>query len=550
MLWASLIGLQGPAGAASGENPLAFTKGFTVLTLTDATLGNHEIEGTLAIGRDARFTGNYPVIHSSGLTPTGYQLPVADGVPVRMMIGNEFVPGETGVIEVSSNGFTDPSQIGQVKIGDVSNLAINPRGSTGTWLSKTGTPSGTEQGMFISDQVNQDPTTIEAPGVFDATLPGVRAAAEAAADDLANPSECLDSVETFLESGGDAGSRNVAITPGAVNYLNLTSDQLGDYVIDLVGGTLGTDTALVINVAPDPTLPAPVTGYSATMPRFDAASNTSASQPNTIAPYTVWNFGNFDGTITLGGEKSSGTLLAPSATLDLQLQSPTEGQVISDFLITSGGEIHHYEYLSTLTCGDVVPTSTTTSSTTTSTSTTSTTLPTTTTSSTTTSTTMPTTTTSSTTSTTMPTTTTSSTTTSTTTPTTTSTSSTTTSTTTPTTTSTSSTTTSTTAPTTTSTSSTSTSTSTTSSSTTSTSVPSTTSTTEVAPATIDTSTTAPGSDVSPAGADQGSGGGSTAAAGDLARTGADVRALALFGFGALFLGAALLVGRAAPRPTD
>jgi len=138
------------ASAAAGTNPFAPLAGFTILTNGDTVLGNSEIEGTVAVGGSLTTTHGYNFIHTSGLTPADYALPTVGGDPTRLLIADQFnVSASSGVSEVSSRGNIRADQLGYLKIGDISNLALNPRGNqgAGVWASAAGTSAGTQPAL-------------------------------------------------------------------------------------------------------------------------------------------------------------------------------------------------------------------------------------------------------------------------------------------------------------------------------------------------------------------------------------------------------------------
>ena len=98
---AALWGMAPATGAVSGSD-LSFLHGFTVVSFGDASIGNHELEGTLAVGGVVTFDKGYPMVHSTGLAPTGYALPRVGGDPTRLLVGGQFnAAASAGVYELS-----------------------------------------------------------------------------------------------------------------------------------------------------------------------------------------------------------------------------------------------------------------------------------------------------------------------------------------------------------------------------------------------------------------------------------------------------------------
>lgn len=339
---AALVGALAIAPAAAAPAPSVFDHGWTVLAFGDASLGNAETEGSIAVGGDLRFTKGYPVVHSTGLTPTDYDLPRVDGTPVRLLIGGQFdAQGSAGVSQVTSAHNVTADQIGQVRIGDTTNLAINPRGQVGLWMSPAGTGSGTEPALEVTDRVNQSAASVLAPGAFDDLLGTAQAEAVSTATQLAS---CT-AHEVTLAPGSHGGARTLTLAVGT-NVLNVRAADLGDFSIELQGAPLGPGTSLVVNVT-DP-------AGTVTLPGFSAAANTSAAQPNTVAPWVVWNFGTAE-QVSLTGSKVSGSVLAPLADLSLNANSPIEGQIVGEDITSTGGEFHHYGLKASFDCGDTTP---------------------------------------------------------------------------------------------------------------------------------------------------------------------------------------------------
>lgn len=344
---AALAGATFAAPAHAATSTSVFDSGWTVLAFGDAALGNAETEGSIAVGGDLSFTRGYPLIHTSGLTPSGYDIPQIGGSSVRLLVGGQFdAAASTGVSEVSSRGWETGDQLGEVRLGDTSNLAINPRGNGGVWLSKAGTASGAEPALHIPETVGQSMASVEAPGLFAAQLGTAHSSAVSTA---AAFSSCVGHTVT-LQPGSHGGERILELQAGT-NVLNVAAGDLSSgYSIALTGVDLGA-ASLVVNV----------TGAGAvSLPKFSAAANTSASQPNVVAPYVVWNFGTST-SVQISGEKVSGSILAPDADLELSASSPIEGQIVAQDITSTGGEFHHYALRGTFECG-TTPTSTSTTS--------------------------------------------------------------------------------------------------------------------------------------------------------------------------------------------
>ncbi len=135
---------------------------FTVLAYGNANLGNAETEGSVAVGGVMTLAKGYPFIHSSGLTPTNYSIPVIDGQRTRVLASSVNWAASSGASDVTSRGWTLAEHKGYLKLGPASTYAVNPRGSTGLWVSAPSTPSGTTPGLYVPDEINQPSASVRA----------------------------------------------------------------------------------------------------------------------------------------------------------------------------------------------------------------------------------------------------------------------------------------------------------------------------------------------------------------------------------------------------
>lgn len=102
-------------------------------------------------------------------------------------------------------------------------------------------------------------------------------------------------------------------------------------------------------------------GETVALPRFEAANDTNAQNPNVVAPYLLWDLSsNAGSTVQLNGDKVSGSIYAPGVDLVLNQSSPFEGTVISETIVTRGGsgELHHYRFEGSIECDEPSPTPT------------------------------------------------------------------------------------------------------------------------------------------------------------------------------------------------
>ncbi|WP_141014880.1 collagen-binding domain-containing protein [Nocardioides sambongensis] len=351
-----------PAYAEPFINPMAAAGDFTVMTEGDAHFGNSEIEGSIATGGDFSFDDDYPILHSTGLTPPGYSLAQVDGDYTRLLVRGAFDDSTGQVSEVSSRNDTlagqpqPADQLGFVKIGDLADLDVSERGAGAVWVADG--PGGTEPGIYDPNQpyiADPDPATGSRVQLSDTGWDDYFAGI----DNTDQTTTCLTGLEqtTTIEQGNDADDALIEITPGATNVVTVTptSPIFGPGARILLSNPLSPDTTLVFKVTG-------AAGAVLDLPVFDAETNPTAENPNPIAPYTLWDLSSNAGSeVEITGELVSGSIYAPGVDLVLDPSSPFEGQIISETLVTEGGEeIHHYAFEGTIDCGQPTTTPPTT----------------------------------------------------------------------------------------------------------------------------------------------------------------------------------------------
>ncbi|MCL2729984.1 MAG: choice-of-anchor A family protein, partial [Actinomycetia bacterium] len=348
---------SGGSGGASTLNPMAVNNGFTVFTSGNGTFGNSEIEGSIASGGNVTFSNpSFAMIHSSGLAPTSYTLPVIDGDPTRLMVGGRFLPGSSGEMDVSSRGYVSADQLGFTKIGDLGNVQVSSRGPNMVWIANG--PSGTVQAIYDENQPYVAGTN---PAVSSRVQlqQGFASYFAAQAATQAATTTCLTGLSTAGSSGvnvtsltqdGWAQAQDINIVAGKTNVLVVPASSVifsSAPNLILTGAPLNATTTLVIQVT------GLANGQTLAMPAFQAAANTSATQPSIVAPYTLWDFSGdpAGSSLTLTGSKVSGSIYAPGLSLSTNVSTPIEGSIFTQNLTTAGGEIHHYPFSGTLACG-------------------------------------------------------------------------------------------------------------------------------------------------------------------------------------------------------
>src|SRR6218665_2519632 len=136
-----------PAQAAvTNINPFASSGGYTVVADGDASLGNGELEGSIAVtGALSSTSGNYPIRHQAAGS-SAYTVPTVDGLPVRILAGSY---AGTGGIDLSNANApaASPEESAIAKFVSTSGLTAGMRGggvgpAAGTDFTRLTTPQG------------------------------------------------------------------------------------------------------------------------------------------------------------------------------------------------------------------------------------------------------------------------------------------------------------------------------------------------------------------------------------------------------------------------
>ncbi|WP_157803748.1 collagen-binding domain-containing protein [Luteimicrobium subarcticum] len=328
------------AGAATTVCPVLDTGGFTVLVQDDMTFGNAETEGSIGVGGDLTLSGAHALIHTSGLTPPGYDLPVVDGDPTRLLVGGTLVQSSTGTLKVTSRDDVTGADdhVGAVKMGDTTGLSLAARSDLDRLYV-------TDRGQDPAPWIDVDPAAgqtldgdhaVTDPGaasvvtdLFPALLAQGRALQDGTGTDTAAGT-------ATLAADGDRGV--VTLTPGVVNVLRVSAADLdASTSLQFAGTTPSADTPFVVDVTGPDDLSVripPLRGEA--MP-----GQPDADHPNPWAPYVTWNLTGARSAVVTG-DLVTGSVLAPDVDLTLDANSPVEGQVVAKALVTAGGEIHTY----------------------------------------------------------------------------------------------------------------------------------------------------------------------------------------------------------------
>ncbi|WP_395243228.1 DUF5979 domain-containing protein [Agromyces sp. MMS24-K17] len=351
-------GAIAPAILPSGKsaiNPFTLAGGFTVYAHEDAELGNSEFEGSIAVGGELRVTqsGQYQFAHVIAGTG-GYVLPTIDGDPTRVLIGSygSDPVTNTGRVQITSVGATEPSQLGDLKIVDRGGPFVSF--TRADWL-RYALQQGTDDPPLI-DAMQQDypddsvpPTTAAGGGSIYTYETGadtqsvvadyVEANAQADEDEV---DQCLAQVVDPDQLVGypveiieDVGDRIVlgALSPDQPNVVEY-ADIAGASLLQFSQGTPGPLNPLVIHVEP---------GTTSIFP-------PSIDPEGTYSPYVIWDLSQVTGAVDIStGGRGDGSIYAPNADLSITAQ-PWDGQIIANSVRIAGGEVHSYMFAGALPC--------------------------------------------------------------------------------------------------------------------------------------------------------------------------------------------------------
>ncbi|MFF2369685.1 collagen-binding domain-containing protein [Agromyces sp. NPDC058110] len=343
------------APGTSAVNPLTLAGGYTVYAQGNATLGNSEFEGSIAVGDRLRITHSATYQFAHVIAGTGsYVLPTVDGDPTRVLIGAyaSDPANNPGRAQISSLGATEPAQVGDLKVVDRTAPFVSF--TRGDWLRYART-AGTDDPPLIDAQ-NQDypddstppPTSAGDGSIFtyetgadtrSTVADYVQASADANQDEIdqcfanvVDPTQLVGYPVDILE---DAGDRIVLgpLSPDQPNVVQY-ADIEGASLLQFSDGTPGPLNPLVIHVA---------AGTTAIMP-------PAIDPEGTYSPYTVWDLSEVTGAVTIStGGRGDGSIYAPDANLTITAQ-PWDGQIIANDVTILGGEVHSYLFAGALPC--------------------------------------------------------------------------------------------------------------------------------------------------------------------------------------------------------
>jgi len=352
-----------PAVSAASQtvvsgNPLAGAAGFTVVTFGDLSLGNHELEGSIAAGGNIAVTSASPftVIHAA-TGSSNYILPTLGGTPVRVVSGGRYDMSAGGMLEVTSAGSTGPATEGRMIFGDTSNSAVASRGA-GVCVQ---TPGRSDCQGAVAEQSAYPQSIGETtnPNAFN-TLVTADGKASLNAWNAAIDAGQISAAPATAAASSDGLS--VTLTPGTTNLLTLDASALPQFhwVMRFSGAVPSADTPLIINVrTPD--------GALVRLPAEAVGMYSSSSTANAYAPYMLWNIDQAEGSSTQIATDgiSPGSILAPNSHLTEPSTIPgtgepnkglIEGQIIAaTATFQNQGELHNYAFLPQLNSAALAP---------------------------------------------------------------------------------------------------------------------------------------------------------------------------------------------------
>lgn len=340
-----------PAAAAYPDtfNPFAMSGGFTVYAREDATLGNDETEGSVAVGGTLTKPGDgqYALIHVAAGTGD-YTLPTVDGDATRLLVGS-YSPDSGGILAITSAGTSDPALQGDLKM--VERDGPFQASQRADWLRLNLDPASPDQTPLIDATNQQYPAGAEPPTsatgggsiyTFDTGATAVADYVEANAEaSYAQASQCLaDVTSTTAYQVGvaeHAGSRVVleplsADRPNVVDYADIAGTALIQFS---PGPEPGAPNPLIIRV------PAGTT---------DVVGARTDPQ-GAYSPYILWDLSAETGavTVTAAEGRIDGSIYAPEADVTVDA-APLDGQIIGNNVTTLGGEVHSFLFAGQIAC--------------------------------------------------------------------------------------------------------------------------------------------------------------------------------------------------------
>ncbi|TDE95747.1 choice-of-anchor A family protein [Occultella glacieicola] len=333
-------------------NPFAIGGGFTIYAREDATLGNTETEGSVAVGGELTKPGDgqFSLVHVVAGTGA-YTLPTVDGDPTRLLIGS-FSTESGGITAITSAGTSDPSLLGDLKMVERGG-PFQPF-SRADWLRLNTNPQNPDQTPLMDATHQQYPADAAPPQ--GATGAGSIYTADTSADAVTSyveanreaswteSAQCLADVADPLQETGyqvavaqDFGDRVVLAPlspdrPNVVDYADIAGTALIQFS---PGPEPGVANPLIIRVP---------TGT-------DEVIGAHTDPQGAFSPYILWDLSALSGPVdvTAAQGRIDGSIYAPEADVTVTA-APLDGQIIGRTVSTLGGEVHSFMFAGEIAC--------------------------------------------------------------------------------------------------------------------------------------------------------------------------------------------------------
>ena len=345
------------AAAAYPEtvNPFAIAGGFTIYGREDVLLQNQETEGSIAAGDTATVApanaSQYAIIHVAAGTGK-YDLPVVDGDPTRLLVG-EYSTESTGILQITSAGTSSPELLGDLKMvqraslwqafarSDFLRLNLNRVNPDQTPLidsthqdypADAAPPTGAEGNGSI---YTADTSTTAVANYVEANRDASWAEAQSCLDGLADPiAGTGHPVEVLLDFGDRVVLEPLSEDqPNIVDYADIEGAALIQFSPE--GAKPGVSNPLVIRVAAGTT----------------NVIGATADPQGAYSPYMLWDLSQLTGdvTVTAAQARIDGSIYAPNASVTVNA-SPLDGQVLGLNVTLQGGEAHSFLFSGEIPC--------------------------------------------------------------------------------------------------------------------------------------------------------------------------------------------------------
>ncbi len=320
------------------QSPTAPALGFNAFLQQNATLVTNESEGPIAIGGDLTVNGNYQVnIHNNGTF-------AVSNVPIGLFVGGK-VNLSSGSLQVNSGRY--------VKIGNCASSNIktwyrdNNNATSNIYITGSAASYASTPNININSNALAWGTEVSAANnpVCDAntgseiSFSSAFTTMKASATSLSN---CTTTGNILSNPNGNVFGSTISsvLTSGQVKITLAT----GTNVLNVSGSDLNSVTnGITFTNSPDASHVLVINVNAAGSFIWNVWNQAGISGNN--APYIIYNFYNTTSLSIAGNSTIEGTVFAPNADITKTVnQSNIEGQVISQSLVQSGGELHYYPF--------------------------------------------------------------------------------------------------------------------------------------------------------------------------------------------------------------